>query len=162
MVFRIRPAISSRKKRMPMTSRMMLRKLMMTQPTLRAMARATRQAPRVMKKAIAFLCLVIRIAGQPLPKYSGGEKGKGATEAAPWVGNQTGWLGNACGPGIMGVELGHLHVARQAEFLEQPNAIEVQIELPPGEPMPDRNGMCVVVVVPPLTPGDQSYPPVVA
>ena len=52
----------------------------------------------------------------------------------------------------MGVELGHLHIARQAEFLEQPYAIEVQIELPPGKPMPARNGMRVVVVVPTFPP----------
>ena len=87
MVFSTSPAISSRKKGMPITSRMTLRQLMMIQPTLRVMARATRQAPRVMKKAIAFLCLVIRIACQPLPKYSGGKR-EGRDRSRAQVGNR--------------------------------------------------------------------------
>ena len=50
---------------MPMMSRMKLRQLMMIQPTLRVMARATRQAPRVMERTIAFLRVVMRISGKP-------------------------------------------------------------------------------------------------
>src|SRR6185312_5775621 len=52
VVFRTRPTIISTKKTMPKTSIATSRQLRMIQPTLSAVASATRQAPRVMKKAI--------------------------------------------------------------------------------------------------------------
>src|SRR6185295_5662485 len=52
VVFRTRPTIISTKKTMPKTSIATSRQLRMIQPTLSAVASATRHAPKVMKKAI--------------------------------------------------------------------------------------------------------------
>src|SRR6266545_2691544 len=52
VVLRTSPVISNRKKTMPKTSRATSRGLSRIQPTLSAIASATRQAPSVLKKAI--------------------------------------------------------------------------------------------------------------
>ncbi len=59
MVLRIIPAMIAAKKITPKNSRTPSRQLRMVQPTVRAMARATREQPSTTKKAIVFLRLAI-------------------------------------------------------------------------------------------------------
>ena len=71
-------------------------------------------------------------------------------------------LQDAGGLGVLGVELGDLDFFGEAELLEKPDAVVVDVELVPGEAMARGDGMGVVVVVPALAAGDEGDPPVVA
>ncbi len=64
--------------------------------------------------------------------------------------------------GAAGVELRDLNFLREAEFLHQPDAVVVDVELVPGEAVAGADGVGVVVVVPAFAAGEDGDPPVVA
>ena len=68
----------------------------------------------------------------------------------------------AGGFGVGAVEFGHLNFAGEAELGQDPDAVEVGIDLVPPEAMAHGDGMGMMVVVPALAAGEQSYPETVA
>jgi len=62
----------------------------------------------------------------------------------------------------MSVELGDLDLFGEADLLEKPDAVVVDVELVPGEAMARRDGVGVVIVVPAFTAGEKGDPPVIA
>ncbi len=74
----------------------------------------------------------------------------------------SGPLGHPGRPWVVRVKLSHFDVGGKAKLLHQPNAIVVNVELPPSEAVLHRNGMRMVVVVPAFSAGEQRNPPVVA
>ena len=55
-----------------------------------------------------------------------------------------------------------LDLARQAKLLQYPDAVVIGIEFVPGQPVPSRYRMRMMVVMPSLTTGQQRNPPAVA
>src|SRR5271170_6051290 len=72
------------------------------------------------------------------------------------------WLDNAGGFGVVLVVLGDLDLFGEADFGEPPDAVVVDVELVPGEPVARADRVGVVVVVPAFAAGEDGDPPVVA
>ena len=62
----------------------------------------------------------------------------------------------------MGIELRDLDFLREADLLQKPDAVVVDVELIPGEAVASTDRMRVVVVVLAFATGEQSHPPGVA
>ena len=71
-------------------------------------------------------------------------------------------LVDAGGPGVLGVPLRNLDFFGEAEFLEEPDAVVVDVELVPDEAVARGDGVGVMVVVPAFAAGEQGNPPGVA
>ena len=67
-----------------------------------------------------------------------------------------------CWLGVIAIVLGQFDLFGEADLGEQPDAVEVGVNLIPAEAVARGDGMGVVVVVPALAAADQGDPPVVA
>src|SRR5277367_5317627 len=129
MVLRTTPAMSSAKKGMPMSIGTRRRQLRMIQPTLRATAAPSMHAPRTMKKIVLrFRPLILMGAStRRAIKIARSEKCTG--RAMELFAAEL--LSDSCWLRIVRIELRDLDVPCQAEFLEQPDAVVVGIDLVP-------------------------------
>ena len=63
---------------------------------------------------------------------------------------------------VMTVEFGDLDLLGEADLLEEPDAVVVDVELVPGEAVTGADGMGMVIVMPAFAAGKDRDPPVVA
>src|SRR5260370_24935292 len=141
IVLTTKPAIITPKKIMPNTSGTTCRRWNTTQVMWRKTATPTRQAPSVMKKAMAFVRLVMRIAASLIHRRDCRTRWRGLDSVAgsgnqgffldKWLGRNGGWLDGFRGLGVR-LQLRHLDVPRQAEFLQHRDSVPVHVNFVPG------------------------------
>jgi hypothetical protein len=54
-----------------------------------------------------------------------------------------------------------MDMRRKSELLENPNGVPVEVDVIPPQPVPGRNWVGVMIVMPPISETDQRYPPIV-
>jgi hypothetical protein len=54
-----------------------------------------------------------------------------------------------------------MDMGRESDLLEKPNGVPVEIKFVPFEPVSGRNGVRVMVVMPPISETDQRDPPII-
>src|SRR5271165_48964 len=161
MVLRTTPAMSSAKKGMPMTRGTRRRQLRMIQPTLSVTATPTRHAPSTMNSTTFRLRPLILMGATDTARKKNRPLGK-VYRAGDGIGWRRKFLCYSRRLRIVWIELCDLDVPGQAEFLEQPDAVIVWINLVPFQAVARGNGMRMMIVVPSFTAREQGDPPAVA
>ena len=58
-------------------------------------------------------------------------------------------------------QLGVMDMGRKSELLENPNGVPVEVDFIPLQPVPGRNRVGMMVVMPPISETQQCHPPIV-
>src|SRR5271166_2853844 len=161
MVLSTRPAMSSAKKGMPTTRGTRRRQLRMIQPTLSVTATPTRHAPSTMNSTTFRLRPLILMGATVTRRKKNRPLGK-VYRAGDGIGWRRKFLCYSRRLRIGRIVLCDLDVPGEAEFLEQPDAVVVWINLVPCEAVARGNGMRMMIVVPSFTAREQGDPPAVA
>src|SRR5580698_3647514 len=180
MVLRIIPAMIAAKKITPKNSSTPWRQFRMVQPTVRAMARATRAQPSTTKKSDGAIwhgrttaSRGLRVAKLRRPEPMR-ERARSWREHDP---SATGLhLGRSQRAGIFPRErLGHhglisalnfgnfrgVDFLGDADLFQRPDHVPVEINLVPGQAVPRGDGMRMMIVVPAFAPRYQRHPPAI-
>ena len=58
-------------------------------------------------------------------------------------------------------QLGFMDMGRKSELLENPDGVPVEVDFIPLQPVPGRNRVGMMVVMPPISETQQRHPPIV-